>query len=136
VAGGRTHCNVRDGAPVLLWLADENRDKKQIPFGDDSKRGKNNSRGKDHRKLQQQEQRQKQNAGVLRYAQNDKPKKRQQVRATVQCLVDGLHPTHRKVRDGWGTRTVVDWQRRMDNNKTKASAEQRQMRGVLWSLTG
>jgi hypothetical protein len=28
-------------------------------------------------------------------------------RATARWLVDGLHPTHRKVRDGWGTRSVV-----------------------------
>jgi hypothetical protein len=28
-------------------------------------------------------------------------------RATARWLVDGLHPTHRKVRDGWGTRSVA-----------------------------
>src|SRR5437899_5581607 len=28
-------------------------------------------------------------------------------KATASCLVDGLHPTQRRVRDGWGTRFVV-----------------------------
>jgi hypothetical protein len=28
-------------------------------------------------------------------------------KATALWLTDGLHPTHRKVRDGWGTRSFV-----------------------------
>jgi hypothetical protein len=39
-----------DGAPGFLWLTNENRDKKQIPFGDDNKKsnGYCNSDSKDN----------------------------------------------------------------------------------------
>jgi hypothetical protein len=38
-------------------------------------------------------------------------------RATAQWLVDGLHPTHRKVRDGWGTQVFVAWRKRRQKEK-------------------
>jgi hypothetical protein len=69
-------------------------------------RGKTKQRQKRKAKGKSKRQKQKQNAGVLRFAQNDKQKKRQRHQ---QRLLggDGLHPTHRKVRAGWGTRSVV-----------------------------
>jgi hypothetical protein len=71
-----------------------------------------------------------QNTGVLRFAQNDKQKKRDYNRGDY-CVRDGLHPTHRKGRDGWGTRFVVagEGRRRQpripygdDNKKATAKA--------------
>jgi len=43
-------------------------------------------------------------------------KKRTKARAR---LGEDLHPTHRKVRDGWGTRALVAEGRRTDNSKGK-----------------
>src|ERR1700745_3187741 len=63
--------------------------------------------------------RQRQNAAVLRSAQNDKRRlrprhrqKRRQKQRQRRGLGEGLHPTHRIVRDGWGTRAgVVAWRK-------------------------
>jgi len=35
-----------------------------------------------------------------------------------------LHPTHRKVRDGWGTRALwADWKKGKGNDKSKSKGE-------------
>jgi hypothetical protein len=49
--------------------------------------------------------------GILRAAQDD-GRKRTTAKATAWWPGDGLHPTHRKLRDGWGTRFVVAGRRR------------------------
>jgi hypothetical protein len=67
-----------DGAQVLLWLVEERQGRKQIPCGDDNQKSKGNGRGDGNGNG------------------NDKT-----------CRSCGLHPTHRKVLDGWGTRAFV-----------------------------
>ncbi len=48
-----------------------------------------------------------------------RPRRREKyLKATAQGLVDVFHPTHRKVRDGWGTRLVV-----AGRNEIKAEAD-------------
>jgi hypothetical protein len=43
-------------------------------------------------------------------------------KATGQWLADGIHPTHRKVRDGWGTRAFVLGEWTMATARTTARA--------------
>ncbi len=65
--------------------------------------------------VQKQKQGQRQNAGVLRCAQNDKQKRKQRRRGWSSAG----DPTHRKLRDGWGTRAfvLVVWLWRTGNGK-------------------
>ena len=68
------------------------RRKKQIPFGDDNKRGKDKSKSNDKSKDESNDK------------SNDKSKS--------LMAGDGLHPTHReKVRDGWGHPVCGGWRR-------------------------
>jgi hypothetical protein len=71
--------------------------------------------------------------GVLRCAHNDRHKwipianarnvvVSGRTKATALWLVDGLHPTHRKVRDGWGTRASVLLKRQATAIRRQATA--------------
>jgi hypothetical protein len=66
----------------------------------------------------------KQDAGVLRLVkneqQNSKAKSKTSTTAIASWLGDVLHPTLRKVREGWGTRKISPLRCGMTNKKAEA----------------